>query len=80
MPDLTHETSEVIYEKLRVVGIRVDPCFPLMPPATGCQAQVRMVWQPIETDGNGQTRFIDAAVHTFYNLSDLEFSETCLST
>lgn len=74
MPELAFETPEETYKKLRVVGVRIDPCFPMTPPSTGCQPQIRMVWQPIFTDSHGQIRSIDAAVHTFYNVPSDDFA------
>lgn len=74
MPALEFQTPDETFKKLRVVGVRIDPCFPLTPPATGCQPQIRMIWQPIVGDANEQARSIDAAVHTFYNLSSDDFS------
>ena len=37
MPELLLETSEETFHKLRVVGIRLDPCFPTSAEATQCQ-------------------------------------------
>jgi hypothetical protein len=66
-------TRDQAYSLLRVVGVRVDPDFA----GTG-RAQIRMVWQPVVartlTDGRTQVLTVDCAVHTFYELSRVEFS------
>ena len=60
-------------EALRVVGVRIDPCFPLPTPQS-CQRQIRLVWQPLETTRQGQVRTVDAALHSFYVLDEAEFN------
>jgi hypothetical protein len=65
--------GEVGVEALRVVGLRLDPCFPApdpVPPAA-CRPQLRLVWQPLAEGPEGATA-VDAAVHTFYELSASE--------
>lgn len=57
---------------LRALAIRIDPCFPLPTPQS-CQAQVRLVWQPLELSPRQQVRTIDAALHSFYVLTEEEF-------
>jgi hypothetical protein len=59
-------TPERLFPILRVVAIRIDPCFKMH---RACQKQLRLIWQPIR-----QGRAIDASVHTFYELSDAEFA------
>lgn len=62
------------YDALRVLGVRVDPCFPATD--AGCLRQVRLVLQPVDaverTDGGiglpGQSTTQDHAVHLFYDL------------
>jgi hypothetical protein len=62
------------YQSLRVVAIRVDPCFPGGDPlGHTCRRQIRLVWQPLETDPAGLLTTVDAAVHTFYDLTENEF-------
>lgn len=60
------------YDSLRVVGARLDPCFPKLAPGALCRAQVRLVLQPFET----ATGFaaIDAAVHLFFDLPEDDFT------
>lgn len=60
-------------EALRVIGVRIDPCFPLPTPQS-CQRQIRLVWQPLETTRLKVVRTVDAALHTFYVLDDSEFT------
>lgn len=75
-PDLQHH---LIYDQLRVVGVRIDPCFPEGDPARPkvCHPQIRMVWQPMEERrlGHGEYELhpSDAAIHTFYELSATRF-------
>ncbi len=55
------------YDRMRVVAVRFDACFPT---AAGCEAQIRMVMQPISDDG----RALDSALHAFYRLDDSEIA------
>ncbi|MBL9037799.1 MAG: hypothetical protein JNG84_04715 [Archangium sp.] len=59
------------YEDLRVVALRIDPCFAaLAPPAHGggCQNQLRLVVQEVVERG-GDVRAADSALHLFYSLT-----------
>ncbi len=67
------EDPAVTFEKLRVVAIRLDPCFPSGKAFRGCRSQIRMVWQPIEKSPAGQATTADAALHSFYDLPHAEF-------
>lgn len=60
-------------ETLRVVAVRIDPCFPLPTPQS-CQRQIRFVWQPLTLNRHNQVRTIDAALHSFYVLNEMEFT------
>jgi hypothetical protein len=60
-------------EDLKVVALRFDPCFPQEESPRKCQAQIRLIWQPLQADGNGELQAADAALHSFYFLSDQEF-------
>lgn len=66
-----------ILDRLRVVGVRIDPCFPLPTPLE-CQRQVRLVWQIVDQNGMGQIQTLDAAIHSFYVLSLKEWQELLL--
>lgn len=70
-PLIDHEKNYQF--NLKVVAIRFDPCFQEGLTPQMCQAQIRLVWQPLYIDQN-QVTTIDAAVHTFYNLSTTEWS------
>lgn len=59
-----------IYENLRVVGMRIDPCF--REGSGPCQKQIRLVWQPLEKT-DGEWAALDVAVHTFYSLGDADW-------
>lgn len=73
MPVLTvGMTREQSMAALRVVAVRIDPCFPLPTPQS-CQKQIRLVWQPLEIERRNQVRTVDAALHSFYVLTDSEF-------
>lgn len=64
---------EWLYENLRVVAARIDPCFREGEDENApCHRQIRFVWQPMElTRGSWTT--LDAAVHTFHELSEPEW-------
>lgn len=74
IPPLTVVSSEdEIARSLRVIAVRVDPCFPLPTPQS-CQRQIRLVWQPVQIGFHNQTSTEDAALHSFYVLTDDEFT------
>lgn len=64
-----------LYYFLRVLGVRIDPCFPGLDPAAPCKNQVRLVMQPVTvaTRGSGLTT-MDLAVHLFYEMSRQELA------
>ncbi|MEQ1664393.1 MAG: hypothetical protein ABL927_03360 [Bdellovibrionales bacterium] len=74
MPELVFEPADETYKKLRVIAVRIDPCFPTTLIKSGCQPQVRMIWQPLVQRSRGEMKLLDAAVHTFYNLTAADFS------
>jgi hypothetical protein len=71
LPALHHgEDMAATLRALRVVAVRIDPCFRYR---GDCLAQIRMVWQPIQASGYGASNpggleAKDTAVHTFYTL------------
>jgi hypothetical protein len=69
-------SNEDVYAKLRVVALRVDPCFAVPgAPETACKNQLRLVLQPINTDEESDaTDASDAAIHVFYDLSRAELA------
>jgi hypothetical protein len=68
------------YDQLRVVAMRLDPCFanigPVTDPST-CAHQMRLVFQPINGDGSASSpaTFSDAGFHAFYSLDADEFAD-----
>lgn len=61
------EDGGVTYESLRVVSLRLEPCF-REEGSNACKRQVRFVLQPVVTSPNGELRTLDAAAHVFYEL------------
>lgn len=71
LPPLTRQISAS--SQLAVVGVRIDPCFPgVSTDAEPCHYQIRMMWQPLVANGDTMSA-LDAAVHTFYELTPDEF-------
>lgn len=73
-PVTNYAEAKKLYELLRVVSLRIDPCF-LMPNSRGqevCHAQIRMSWQPV-VELDKKTVAIDGTIHTFYELTEKEF-------
>ena len=69
------EHSALTYRNLRLVAVRIDPCFKFR---GDCLPQLRFVWQPIDEAVYGSAspdglEAKDAAVHTFYTLQPDEF-------
>jgi len=71
------DKDEIVAERVRVVAVRLDPCFFEGVGPIKCQAQIRMVWQPLLLDRRVPMTQ-DAALHTFYNLTDAEFAQLLL--
>lgn len=69
---LERTTNQQLKGSLRVVSVRIDPCFPLPTPES-CQRQLRLVWQPTMYSFDGTLEMADASLHTFYVLTDREF-------
>lgn len=66
------EPNADLFTQFRVVGARIDPCFPAT--ATGgCIKQLRLVAQPVRNE-QLQTTTADATLHLFYELTDAEFA------
>lgn len=71
------EAKHITYQNLRVVAIRIDPCFSFK---GECLHQVRLVWQPLGKSTYGSsTRYglleaKDAAVHSLYTLDAAAFN------
>jgi hypothetical protein len=67
-------SNEQVYPFLKVMGVRIDPCFMEGLAVMRCRHQIRMVWQPLSEDDETLNTY-DASVHTFYDLTSTEFNE-----
>jgi hypothetical protein len=67
-----NEDPSVALKQLRVIAFRIDPCF-LEAGSKTCRPMVRMSWQPLIETG-GALRTVDAALHSFYDLSPQDFT------
>ena len=63
------DREQIYNQDLKVVSIRLDPCFTEGLPPLKCRKQIRLVWQPVQSAGVASTT-LDAAVHTFYEFDD----------
>jgi hypothetical protein len=65
------EARHLTYQTLRVVAVRLDPCFPFK---GQCLPQIRLVWQPLKPSSYGSStrpgvlEAKDAAIHSLYTL------------
>ncbi len=66
--------TKVFADELKVIGIRMDPCFQEGFTTTMCRRQIRLVWQPVILKKSKYTT-TDAAVHTFYDLSEQQWAD-----
>lgn len=66
--------NSILYSDIHAMGFRIDPCFTEGHAPAKCQTQIRMVWQPLIKLGD-KTSTIDVTLHTFYQLSETEFSQ-----
>lgn len=71
LPNLLPDTRpDTVYkELLKVVAVRIDPCFTEGVGPQACRRQIRMIWQPIISDGV-ETFTRDAAAHSFYEFTN----------
>lgn len=73
VPRLISQTSNPsLYPNIKVLGVRVDPCFHEGLAPIQCRPQVRLIWQPLQLDQNITSTF-DASLHSFYDLTQDEF-------
>jgi hypothetical protein len=75
LPELDFDSADETFKKLRVVAVRIDPCFPDTLNPSVCNFQIRLVWQPVAITEAGSITTIDAALHTFYDLNELAFKK-----
>lgn len=75
--DGSSEIDALSEKKLKVIAIRIDPCFVEGWGPQQCQPQIRLVWQPLQESksalANTSVFALDIAVHTFYNLTTEEW-------
>lgn len=64
-------TGVVAIDRLRVVAMRIDPCFRATTTGT-CQPMVRLVAQPTSGPDGMSTGFADAAIHLHFPMSESE--------
>ena len=72
-PFVVNVDDKVAIPALRVVAIRLDPCFKNSATAP-CRPMVRMSWQPFVEHG-GNVVAVDAALHSFYDLTADDFAK-----
>lgn len=73
-PQLLPQDQQETFRQMRLVAVRIDPCFPADASANpACLKQIRYVWQPVVSQ-NGENTTLDATVHTFHLLTDDEFA------
>ncbi|QDK38424.1 hypothetical protein [Bdellovibrio sp. NC01] len=66
--------SQLLKNAVRVIGVRIDPCFIEGEGPRNCRRQIRLVWQPVIFAEEGVTTR-DAAVHSFYEFDDTTFTQ-----
>jgi hypothetical protein len=57
---------------LRLVALRLDPCFGVLGKEPACKAQMRLVFQGLSAQGDGSVGADDGAVHVFVELPPAE--------
>lgn len=67
-----YDNSLTYHDQLKVLGIRIDPCFVEGSGPLSCRRQIRLVWQPVVVSSDVVTTR-DAAVHSFYEFDDKTF-------
>lgn len=80
LPDVPENHGRyTAYDALRVVAMRIDPCFASLDPdpdGGGCTAQIRLVFQEVAVSQFGDAGAplaFDSALHAFYDLSRTQF-------
>jgi hypothetical protein len=64
--------AQALYADLRVVALRLDPCFAALQPdphGAGCTNELRLVMQEVKKDDSGKPTAFDSAIHLFYSIS-----------
>lgn len=73
IPFFINQANEDVYPLMKVVGVRIDPCFQEGLAPVACKKQVRFIWQPVQKV-NDHLETIDASLHVFFNLTDKAFA------
>ncbi len=73
LPVMVLKPNAEIKDNIKVIGLRIDPCFNEQVGPVKCEKQIRLIWQPLSVVQNTVTT-LDASIHTFYSLTDSEFS------
>lgn len=67
------------YETWRIIGARIDPCFPthalLTTNPSMCRRQLRLIAQPSVQDGGVSGPSDDNAIHLLYDLTEAQFND-----
>ncbi|MDB5214037.1 MAG: hypothetical protein JWO86_1964 [Myxococcaceae bacterium] len=76
--------QRAIYDSLRVVAVRLDPCFPgFNPGESACRPQLRLVMQSVTAQPNSedvhQIKAGDATLHFFYELTASELRDVVIA-
>lgn len=74
LPVLSDQADQdsLYQNNLKVIGVRLDPCFNETLKSSPCRRQIRLVWQPLISVGDRVTT-LDTAVHTFHEFSVQEW-------
>lgn len=71
--------NELVFSQLlKVIAVRIDPCFQEGSAPQSCRRQIRFVWQPVFFKNNSP-QTIDAALHSSYELSEPQWNEFLLN-
>lgn len=68
-----HPNFKIWRDQLKVVAVRMDPCFVEGEGPLPCRRQIRLVWQPVIEGTDGVTTR-DAAIHSFYEFDEATFA------
>jgi hypothetical protein len=79
IPVFQNQVPAVAYDDFRIVGMRVDPCFPdlgaLKTNPAACRRQIRLVAQPFVSGFEGVVFTEDEAIHLLYDLDAAAFND-----
>jgi hypothetical protein len=70
-------SEERAYDRWRIIGVRIDPCFPsldlLETNPAACRRQLRLIAQPLNPVVGLPPEAHDAAIHLFYDQTEADF-------